>query len=112
MQIPMPRSVKEMQRFLGCANFFKNFVPVYGVKAAKLNDMVHKTFNWDKNTWKRDYEKIFDEFKAALLEAVTLYYPDYELPWILRVDASEDGVGYVLMQLRGELLCPVVFGSK
>jgi hypothetical protein len=74
--------------------------------------MVHKTFNWDKSTWKHDYEKIFDEFKAALLDSVTLYYTDYELPWILRVDASEDGVGYVLMQLRGGLLCPVVFGSK
>ena len=112
MQIPMPTNTKGMQSFLGCANFFTKFVPNYGTFAAKLHEMTYKTFSWDKSTWKHDYVKCFEDFKKALLDSVTLFYPDYELPWILRVDASDDGVGYVLMQLRGEVLCPVVFGSK
>ena len=112
LQIPMPISIKSMQSFLGCANFFSKFVPNYGVITSKLHDMTRKDFNWDKATWKHGYEKIFDEFKQKLLDSVTLFYPDYNLPWVLRVDASDDGVGYVLMQLDGDIQRPIVFGSK
>jgi hypothetical protein len=41
--------------------------------------------------------KKFQEFKEALIEASALFYPDYSLMWILRVDASDEAVGYCLM---------------
>lgn len=112
MEIPMPDSVKAMQRFLGCSLFFSKFIPNFAEKTARLHDMTRKSFVWKKETWKHDYTKFFEDFKAALLESVTLYYPNYDLPWILRVDASEDGVGFVLMQLDGDIHRAVLFGSK
>lgn len=97
--IPFPYNLKAMQRFLGAALFFKSFVPHYSMLAAPLNDMTKATFSWDRSTWSRDYEGIFNAFKAALQEACTLHFPDYSLEWILRTDASELAVGAVLFQV-------------
>ena len=49
--------------------------------------------------------------------AATLYFPDYELPWVIRCDASEFAVGAVLFQTRanadGEIIHePIAFSSK
>ena len=112
LKIPMPISVKTMQSFLGCTLFFSKFVPNFSERTARLHDMTHKSFIWDKSTWKHDYERIFEDFKQLLLDAVTLYYPDYDKPWILRVDASDLGVGFVLLQLHDDVLRPILFGSK
>lgn len=98
--IPFPTNLKQMQSFLGAALFFKSFVPHYSTLTAKLNDMIHKDFPWNKpDEWKHDYQSIFEEFKLALLAATANFYPDYKLDWILRTDASLYGVGAVLLQL-------------
>ena len=94
-----PKTMKQMQSFLGSANFFSSFVPHFSTLAAPLHDMVKKTFNWaDKSTWTCDYERVFEVFKKSLQQACALVYPDYSLKWILRADASLWGVGAVLLQ--------------
>jgi hypothetical protein len=97
--IPFPTNKKAMQSFLGAALFFKSFVPNYSVLTAPLTDMIHENFNWDPGTWKSDYRAIFDDFKDKLLAATALFYPIYELVWILRSDASLTGYGAVLLQV-------------
>lgn len=116
--IPFPSSMKQMQSFLGSALFFKAFVPNYSEAAAPLNDMVRKDFNWDSKTWKRDYMKDFDNMKKILNNSFEIYYPDYNLSWILRSDASEVGVGAALFQIVEEnnekeyVLQPIGFASQ
>ncbi len=77
---------------------FQEFCAEVCRAAAKLTDMTAKTFNWNKSSWTFDYEAAYETFKEELTKCTALYYPDYNLPWILRVDASEDGIGWVLMQ--------------
>jgi hypothetical protein len=62
--------------------------------------MTKKTFNWDKTTWNINYEAVFNRVKDALQSSMAIYYPDYELDWILRTDASVLGVGAVLYQVK------------
>ena len=116
MSWPLPQSTKQAQRFLGSALFFRHFVPQYSELAADLNEMTHKTFNWDTSTWTKDYAKTFERFKQALALSCKIHYPDYNLPWILRADASDVAVGYVLLQVAKEppldiVHQPLVFGS-
>ncbi len=99
MSIPFPSNTKQMQSFLGAALFFKSFIPHYSSLTAPLNDMVKITFNWDEKTWKQDYRAIYEQFKQELQKATAIFYPDYELDWILRTDASLHGVGAVLLQV-------------
>ena len=98
-QFPFPTTLKKMQSFLGTALFFKSFVPHFSNTAAPLYDMVHKDFSWDESTWTVDYRQIFEDFKKALVASVANFYPNYELDWILRTDASRFGIGAVLLQV-------------
>ena len=117
MSCEMPMSQKAMMRFLGAALFFKSFVPNYSDLAAKLHQMTHKDFNWNEKMWKEDYRAVFQRMKEGLAAAVALFFPDYSLPWILRVDASDIAVGAVLLQVRKkedgtEVYEPIGFASR
>ena len=115
--IPMPTTTKQARSLLGKGVFFSGFTPKYSDLVAHLTDMTKKTFNWDKNTWKHDYLEEYQRFIKGLQDACELYYPDYSLDWILRTDASELGVGAVLLQKKLlpdgiEQLQPIAFISR
>ena len=117
LEMPMPNSTKSCRRFLGVGVFFRIFMAMYATLTAPLNDMTKAKFNWDPKTWKVDYVGVFNRFKQALLKVTALFYPDYDLPWILRADASETGIGWVLIQIfttpdGKEVMQPIIFGSK
>jgi hypothetical protein len=119
-EIPFPSSLSSLRSFLGTSVFFASFVPNFAKLVAPLHDMTAKTFKWDPKTWTVDYVNVFEEFKLALVNAVSLFYPDYDLVWVLRSDASEIGVGWVILQLKPIEGTdpveyehqPIVFGSK
>jgi hypothetical protein len=46
--IPFPANAKEMQSFLGAALFFHNHIPDYSEWTAKLYEMTHQDFVWDR----------------------------------------------------------------
>ena len=54
--------------------------------------------------------------KKALSESVANHFPDYNLDWVLRVDASDKAVGAVLYQERpsdfGVVHEPIGFASQ
>ena len=104
--IPFPTNKKAMQSFLGAALFFKNFIPNYSSITAPLNDMLKKEFVWDPSQWKLDYIAVFNSVKLALQSASSIFYPNYELKWILRTDASDFGVGAVLLQVDDSFTPP------
>ena len=113
LDIPFPTNIKQMQSFLGSCLFFKSFIPNYSHHASLLNDMVHKTFPWgDESKWEANYRQAFEDLKKVVAESFTLFYPDYQLKWILRVDASMLGIGWVLLQEKDEVLQPIIFGSS
>jgi len=56
-------------------------------------------------------------FKTAILNATKLHFPNYDLPWVLRCDASQFAVGAVIYQEfilpSGEIEHqPIAFSSK
>ena len=96
----MPDSMKKMQSFLGTALFFSSFIPKYSEVTAPLHDMTKQDFNWDPSKWTVDYVGIFNKFKDILIQACELFYPDYNLDWVLRCDASDVAVAVVLLQIK------------
>ena len=89
-----------MKSFLGFSVYVSSFTENYTTLAAPLHDMTKVPFNWDKTTWVRDYEADFETFKRALIAAMDVVYPDFDLTCILMTDASDYAVGWVLIQLR------------
>ena len=93
-----PTTQKLMQSFLGAANFFHTHIPNYASWASSLYECTVTGFNWTQSSWTKDYVAIFETFKNAIQNSVTLHFPDYSLPWIIRSDSSDHAVGAVLFQ--------------
>ena len=52
--------------------------------------------------WSEHCQKAFDQLKAILTHAPVLMAPDFDKPVMLVIDASDIGVGGVLVQEDGE----------
>jgi phospholipid-translocating ATPase len=89
-----------MKSYLGSALFVSPFIEGYAEATASLNEMTRDEFSWDESSWKQPYRTIFELHKKKLREAYCLVYPDYSLDWKFKVDASQLGVGGMLIQER------------
>lgn len=95
VNFPVPTSKKELMRFLGMTGYYRKFCRNFSSVAAPLTDLLRKdqAYVWDDNC-----DKAFTKIKALLLTAPVLVTPDYYKPFKLQVDASDQGVGAVLLQ--------------
>src|SRR3989338_736870 len=87
-----PASAKEVERFLGFTNYFRKFVPNYSSVAAPL-ERVRKCFSWSS-----DQQHAWESFKLLLTHAPVLTLPNFTLPFEVHTDASDTGIGAVLLQ--------------
>ena len=99
LQIPFPKTKKQVQRYIGMCVFVSPFIPFFVEAFTKLYDMIKDGFKFDETTWQTDYHTAFLESKQSLQRAATIHYPDRDLEWILRTDASNVAIGAVLLQL-------------
>lgn len=116
--VPFPSDVAGMRRFLGQALYCKSWIPGYSDLTAKLNETLRLQFQWNapRETF-QPYIDAFNEFKAQLVKATALFYPDYSLEFIVRTDASRVGVSAALFQVfvndNGSFtLQPITFASQ
>ncbi|KAK3565354.1 hypothetical protein QTP86_007128 [Hemibagrus guttatus] len=97
---PQPGTMKDLQRFLGFANFYRRFISGYSDLPAPLTFLLCKK---PKNlSWTSCAIKDFRKLKAAFCTSPTLVHADPTRPFIVEVDASALGVGAVLSQRRSE----------
>lgn len=105
---PQLTSIKQVQHFLGFANFYRKFLQNFSAIAASLTTLTRKNikgFQWT--------EEAFCKLKGRFTSAPILTIPDPELPFIVEVDASEVGVRAILSQRdrRDDRLHPCAFFS-
>ncbi|CAM4631353.1 unnamed protein product [Lepidochelys kempii] len=109
---PVPKSKKQVQSFLGLAGYYRRFVPHYSQIAAPLTDLTKKK-QPNAVQWTGRCQKAFNKLKATLMSDPVLRAPDFDKPFLVTTDASERGVGAVLMQKGPDQeFHPVVFLSK
>ncbi|CAM4705544.1 unnamed protein product [Lepidochelys kempii] len=109
---PVPKSKKQVQSFLGLAGYYRRFVPHYSQIAAPLTDLTKKK-QPNAVQWTGKCQKAFNKLKATLMSDPVLRTPDFDKPFLVTTDASERGVGAVLMQKGPDQeFHPVVFLSK
>jgi hypothetical protein len=110
LEWPTPTSVKEVQSFLGFANFYCQFVPDFSGLARPWNALTQKTSPW---TWGEAQQQAFNEIKAAISKEPTLKHPDKSKPYFLETDASGAAMGAVLSQRQVDgRLHPIAFMSS
>ena len=97
-----PDSVREVQSFLGFANWFRMYIPGYSQKIAPLTHLTRKGVPF---IWTSACQSCFDWLKGCLQQPPVLALPDFEQQFEVRADASSTGVGAVFMQGGRPLAC-------
>lgn len=111
LEWPVPAKVKQVQAFLGFANFYRRFIKDFAKLAKPLTDLTKKDQPW---VWGSEQTNAFETLKKAFTTAPILRIPDDVNPFRLSTDASDFAIGSVLSQLDPDdnLWHPVAFHSK
>ena len=91
-----PSCVKELEQFLGTANYYAKFIPDFSHTAAPLFALKKKKAKW---RFGADELRAFEKLKEGLCGAPVLRHPDFSRPFILTTDASGYGLDATLSQL-------------
>lgn len=108
---PVPKSIKDLQRFLGFANFYRRFIQDFISTVHPLTDLLRgkpKSLSWSPLATEA-FKQLKDQFSSAPL----LRQTDPSQPFVVEVDASSFGVVAVLSQRQGDpaVLHPCAFYS-
>ena len=109
-KIDTPKTAKQLLQALGLLGWFRRFIYQYGALAAPLYRLTSKDVEYE---WTPECEKSFSELKRRLVSAPVLKMPDFNgAEFLLQVDASDYGIGGVLLQENSEgVLQPICFVS-
>ena len=93
---PRPTTKKQVRSFMGLAGYYRDFIPNFAAVAAPLSDLTHKG-QPSKGERADAQEKAYQTIKILLTSDPILRLPDPEKTFILRTDASDYGIGAVLI---------------
>ena len=110
LEWPTLKCVKEVQKFLGLANYYHRFIEGFAMVARPLHDIVKKDKKWE---WTEKQEEAFKELKKRFTEEPVLAAPDIDKKMRMEVDVSDYATGGVLSMKCGDgRWRPVAFLSK
>ena len=108
---PRPVTKKQVRSFVGLTGFYREYIPHYAEIALPLTQLVGKGMP-DKVKWLQEHEDAFQRLKRCLDEPPILKLPVFENLFILKVDASDVGLGAALMQEFEGREFPIAYASK
>lgn len=90
---PTPSNCKELQWFLGFANFYRCFIKDYNKVVTSHPFQLHHQFHWTPEA-----TAAFTYLKELFTSTPVLRHPDPSLKFIVEVDVSDTRAGAVLSQ--------------
>lgn len=107
---PTPANVKDVQSFLGFANFYRRFIKDFAKKAAPLAKLTKKDIPF---LWDADCQRAFESLKKAFTSAPILRHFDPDKPSTIECDSSDYvNAGCLSQPDEDGILHPVAFFSK
>ena len=107
----VPKTKKQLRSLLGLTGYYRKFIPNYSDKARVLTELT-KDRSPEILRWEDKHQESLDLFKHELCADPILKLPDHDSQFVLRTDASDTGLGAVLMQEHEGMLFPVAYSSK
>ena len=104
---PVPTCSKDVERFMGLANYHRSFVKNFSELAEPLYSVVGK----HKFRWKEEQSEAFDSLKRALTNPPVLALPNRHDSFLLDTDASNEAIGVELIQIQEGQEKVIAYGS-
>jgi hypothetical protein len=90
-----PTNVHEIRSFLGLVGYYRRFVKGFSTLSGPLTALTKKHVHY---VWSDECEASFQELKRRLVTAPILTLPSSKEGFVVYSDASQNGLGCVLMQ--------------
>ena len=98
---PVPNSFRDIQVFLGFANFYRIFIASYSRITAPITSLLVGMVKGKKTgpfTWTPEAQEAFEELKRRFMSAPLLVHYDPERRSRVEADASGEAIGGILTQ--------------
>ena len=110
LQVPEPKSLKELQSWLGLVNYYRKFIPNMSTIVQPLTELLGKNVPWN---WTDACKQACETVKQLSTSSSVLVHYQPERTVTLAVDASPYGVGAVIShEMDDGLDRPIAFASK
>jgi len=103
-----PTKIKDIESFLGFANFYRWFIHNFSHTAKPLNELKGKK-EWK---WEKEHQEAFEELKEKITSQPVLALPKREGKFRVETDALGHAIGGVLFQEQEGKWKPIAFLSR
>lgn len=107
---PIPKTLKQVRGFLGLTGWYRRFISNFADVTHPITELLTKKKKFE---WTDSANEAFKKIKLLLTSAPVLKNPDFSKKFYIHCDASDFGIGAVLVQLgeKGEEN-PIAYMSK
>ena len=107
---PISKTVRDVRKFLGLANYYRQFVKDFAKMARPLNNLTKKEEKW---RWGEEQQEAFKQLKTVFMSRPLLVAPDLNKEFRVEADASNFTTeGVLSIKYKDNKWRPVVYISK
>ena len=131
-----PKTVGEVRQLMGLLGYYRRYIENFSRVAKPIYDLLKydskcppgkkqqpkekcrpkkKTHQVPSSTpvsWSDEHQSALNFLIDCLTSPPVMAYPDYEIPFVLHTDASQEGLGAVLYQKQQGRMCVVGYASR
>lgn len=126
-----PRTVGEVRKLLGFLSYYRTYIQDFSRVAKPMYELLQATHSATVVSqprtkkgkgaqlpsrtpvqWREEHQRALGKLIHILSNPPVLAYPNFELPFVLHTDASEQGLGAVLYQRQEGKLRVIAYGSR
>ena len=101
LDLSIPTTVKEVQSFLGLANFYRRLIKNFAKIAYSLNKLKRKNNTF---VWSKDANDSFELLKRSFTSAPIFIPADPNSQFFVETDASNFALGCILFQVSSKII--------
>ena len=116
-----PTNIGQLRALIGFLGYYRTYIKDFSTKLKPIYDLLQvkadkggkkQADSKIKILWKEENQKIIEEIIDYLQSPQVISYPDFDLPFIVHCDASQNGLGAVLYQKKDEKMKIISFASR